>query len=147
MAKKQISSYAQKLKDPRWQKLRLEALESAGWRCKQCHDESSPLNVHHGFYQYGLEPWDYPIKSLHVYCESCHQEADFLREELRFLVGHMSLAAQTELRDMLHNLSYTVSPAQDKIAVLKQAADLARAFSGKWGYISPQDAGIAYPTR
>jgi len=70
------SAYAQKLLDPRWQRKRLEILERAKWACEACGDESSPLHVHHGFYRYGTEPWEYPDSSLHCLCEACHDCAD-----------------------------------------------------------------------
>ncbi|CAN7326030.1 HNH endonuclease signature motif containing protein [Variovorax sp. LjRoot84] len=65
-------TYFEKLKDPRWQKLRLEALQAADWRCAACSDESSTLHVHHRQYFKGREPWEYETGQLEVLCESCH---------------------------------------------------------------------------
>jgi hypothetical protein len=66
-------SYYEKLKDPRWQKKRLEVMEREGFACQQCHSIDKTLNVHHGFYASGYEPWEYPSKSLHCLCEECHE--------------------------------------------------------------------------
>jgi hypothetical protein len=52
--------YSQKLKDPRWQKKRLEILERDGWKCMACGDKEKTLHVHHIFYLPGKEPWDIP---------------------------------------------------------------------------------------
>lgn len=41
------SAYSEKLKNPRWQKKRLEIFERDGWKCRACQDEKSTLHVHH----------------------------------------------------------------------------------------------------
>ena len=52
--------YSDKMKDPRWQKKRLEIFERDGWSCCRCGDTESTLNVHHLRYVPGHDPWDYP---------------------------------------------------------------------------------------
>lgn len=64
--------YAQKLKDPRWQKMRLRILERDQWHCMCCADATSTLHVHHRRYISGLEPWEYPEALLVTLCETCH---------------------------------------------------------------------------
>lgn len=66
------SNYSKKLRDPRWQKLRLQVLERDGWACVLCGDIKSTLAVHHKFYRKGAEPWDYPLDTFMTLCESCH---------------------------------------------------------------------------
>jgi len=44
-------SYQEKLKDPRWQKKRLEILQRDGWKCKWCGEEKQTLHIHHLKYQ------------------------------------------------------------------------------------------------
>jgi hypothetical protein len=65
-------TYAEKLKDPRWQKLRLKVLERDGWRCTHCDDAATTLHVHHKLYLRGREPWDYDPSLLCTLCEPCH---------------------------------------------------------------------------
>ena len=45
-----MSEYAEKFKDPRWQKKRLEILERDDFSCRVCYDASNTLHVHHCFY-------------------------------------------------------------------------------------------------
>jgi len=66
-------SYAEKLKDPRWQKKRLEILERDWWMCCECGDNESTLHVHHTTYKKGKDPWDYPNHQLITLCEECHE--------------------------------------------------------------------------
>jgi hypothetical protein len=67
------SEYYEKLKDPRWQKKRLEVFQRDEFTCQSCLDGENTLTVHHRYYDKNVEPWDYPLKSLVTLCESCHQ--------------------------------------------------------------------------
>lgn len=64
--------YSLKLRDPRWQKKRLEILERDNWQCQICSDEESNLQVHHRAYDKGIEPWDHLDDALVTLCEGCH---------------------------------------------------------------------------
>lgn len=75
-------TYWEKLKDPRWQKRRLEIFNGAGFKCEACGDKDSTLHVHHGVYWKGRDPWDYPDNVLWCLCESCHEMAETTREEM-----------------------------------------------------------------
>lgn len=66
-------TYSELLRDPRWQKKRLEALDSADFACEQCRDKTKTLNVHHRAYRKGANPWEYDLTELQVLCESCHK--------------------------------------------------------------------------
>lgn len=68
------NSYFEKLKDPRWQRLRLEVMQAANFACERCFDAESTLNVHHKIYWHGNEPWEYDRSELACLCESCHEE-------------------------------------------------------------------------
>lgn len=67
-------TYAEKLKDPRWQKKRLEILNRADWACEVCCANDKTLHVHHVYYEYGKDPWDYTSDTLMSLCEDCHKE-------------------------------------------------------------------------
>lgn len=70
MAKK----YAEKFKDPRWQKKRLEVLERDEWMCQQCFETTETLHIHHKAYEKGKYPWEYDNKYMITLCESCHED-------------------------------------------------------------------------
>jgi len=110
------SVYAQKLLDPRWQKLRLEVMQENDFHCEMCGDGESTLHVHHKEYFKGREPWEYNSKQLACICKSCHEEHhsndDFLklvcsyapldgpanRDEIAFLIAsHLNFDYKTIL--------------------------------------------------
>jgi hypothetical protein len=65
-------SYSEKLRDPRWQKMRLIVLERDAWRCRLCWATKTTLHVHHPFYMKGTEPWEYASEVLLTLCSDCH---------------------------------------------------------------------------
>jgi hypothetical protein len=69
-------TYAEKLKDPRWQKKRLEILERDDFTCQICNDNKTELHVHHLYYVNDREPWDYKNESLVSLCKNCHKYED-----------------------------------------------------------------------
>lgn len=66
-------TYRELLLDPRWQRKRLEVLESAGWQCEICSDEESTLHVHHLRYVKGRKPWEYERGEPKALCAECHK--------------------------------------------------------------------------
>lgn len=68
-------SYSEKLRDPRWQRKRLEILERDHWLCKRCWSLTDQLQVHHKLYRSGVEPWDYEAEVYETLCASCHETA------------------------------------------------------------------------
>jgi len=68
-----MSTYSDKLKDPRWQKKRLRVMERDGFKCRDCGDEKETLHVHHCFYEKG-DPWNTKDDFLLTLCETCHKE-------------------------------------------------------------------------
>lgn len=71
---KKTSAYAEKLKDPRWQKKRLEIFERDKWTCQKCGVTDKTLAVHHLKYDGDKDPWDYPKSWLATLCEDCHAD-------------------------------------------------------------------------
>ncbi len=83
----QKKPYWQLLQDPRWQKKRLEVMNRAEFRCEACGDDKETLNVHHGYYEKGLMPWDYETRTLWCLCEECHM---FAHEYLKGIQKHIA---------------------------------------------------------
>lgn len=82
-------TYAERLKDPRWQRKRLERLQIAEFRCESCEDETKTLHVHHKFYRKGAMPWEYTDQELEVLCEDCHEAIHQLRSRLNAAIAQL----------------------------------------------------------
>jgi hypothetical protein len=67
-------NYADKLKDPRWQRCRLEILQRDDFTCQKCQDTTTTLHVHHRRYLTGHQPWEYEEHDLVTLCELCHSD-------------------------------------------------------------------------
>lgn len=65
-------TYTQKLRDPRWQKKRLEIMQRDDFSCTGCGDNEKMLSVHHRYYLPGKEPWEYGNNCFKTLCEYCH---------------------------------------------------------------------------
>lgn len=71
-----MKTYAEKLKDPRWQELRLKVMERDGFCCVACSNKEKTLHVHHCSYVKGINPWEYPHQCLVTLCDSCHERIE-----------------------------------------------------------------------
>lgn len=79
-------TYAQKLKDPRWQKKRLLILNRDKFTCTNCGSEDKTLHIHHLVYENGGNPWDSPDDNLLTLCEDCHEEFETFYKEIAPLI-------------------------------------------------------------
>lgn len=102
------TSYAEKLRDPRWQKKRLRILERDEWTCQQCYDQESTLHVHHLWYQ--GEPWDAPDQALVTLCSECHEEESASRPAAeQNAVRYLRRLLAGDLTDIPYCLGYADS--------------------------------------
>jgi hypothetical protein len=95
--KTQKHTYSEKLKNPKWQKKRLEILNRDKFTCRNCGDNENPLNVHHIAYNY--EHYETNNSLLITLCEDCHnKETEQLKIQISKLIkslkesGFMSLS-------------------------------------------------------
>jgi 5-methylcytosine-specific restriction endonuclease McrA len=93
--------YAKKLRDPRWQRRRLEILDRDTWACRYCGATEEELHVHHVFYRKGREPWEYDGEDLVTLCATCHQETTATVARITEAVSRLA----TENREAASQLS------------------------------------------
>jgi hypothetical protein len=74
-----MATYSELLKDPRWQKRRLEVLDRDKFECQLCLDSLRTLHIHHKTYNKNGAPWDVPSSELITYCEECHRLVEFIK--------------------------------------------------------------------
>lgn len=83
-----FTPYSEKLKDPQWQKKRLEIFERDKWSCTICGSKSDELQVHHKKYS-GLDnPWESNNDDLTTLCSSCHSKSSRLVKRMRWMCSY-----------------------------------------------------------
>lgn len=73
-------TYTEQLKDPRWQKKRLEILNRDSFTCQLCGDTKTFLHVHHKIYC-NSQPWDIDNVHLITCCEHCHKLLELIKNK------------------------------------------------------------------
>jgi hypothetical protein len=104
-----MPTYSEKLRDPRWQIKRLEAMQRADFECENCGDRESTLHVHHNCYFKGRDPWEYDNSQLTVLCESCHQAHHESPTELDEVCSRLPFGG-TEFASLLVGFTEIVIP-------------------------------------
>lgn len=99
------SAYAEKFRDPQWQKKRLEIMERDSFTCQRCDSRDKTLNVHHSYYEKGKSPWEYPSYSLHTLCEDCHEIIQDQMTTLHRAIGLLTFEQMEELTGYAYGLS------------------------------------------
>lgn len=91
-------TYSELLRDPRWQRKRLEVLSRSNFTCEECEANDKTLNVHHIRYRKGAKPWEYDAEELQSLCEECHK----LRHECeKDIQRHLDLLTLNDLEYIL----------------------------------------------
>jgi hypothetical protein len=129
MSAKKYIPYALKLKDPRWQKKRLEVMELNNFTCSGCGETTKTLNVHHPFYEKDKEPWEYQNEILMCVCDDCHKYEHAIEEDIDYYVYLMKtggfLHPKSKLREvwfLLGMLAGAVTPVDDAIYIATDGA-------------------------
>ncbi len=129
-----MSDYQELLRDPRWQKKRLEILQRDEWACQSCGDTESTLVVHYLRYIPKTDPWDYPDDLLLTLCEGCHEQERKERtrvEQLlidafrkQFMWGDVERIAKGVEQMKLRHASEVVATAYEDAFALPELQDV-----------------------
>lgn len=79
-------TYSEKLKDPRWQRKRLEVFQRDGYACRICDAKDKTLHVHHCFYEKG-NPWNTGMEFLLTLCHECHEDTTEIENAAKRALG------------------------------------------------------------
>lgn len=113
-------TYYEKLKDPRWQRKRLEVMQRDDFACTRCGAKDETLNVHHWFYAKSGNPWDAKTNHLDTLCEDCHVKVEGMImacksmiqkfKDLDFCLMDCDDDEVNEMSDFFHELFNPQSP-------------------------------------
>jgi glutaredoxin len=96
--------YIEKLKDPRWQKKRLEIFQKANFKCEYCTSAKDTLHVHHKTYFKDRDPWEYSNYFLICLCYECHQWLEDLKTEVKRSVDLLDYFQLRQVKEVLELL-------------------------------------------
>jgi len=118
------SEYQEKLKDPRWDVVRLKVLDRASRRCQICGTKNRELHAHHSYYVRGRDPWEYPLCSLICACDICHHRihAKLIPRDVTMLLDETIAELLFELGNEAHRRNEARAPvvsAKDRFAQMK----------------------------
>lgn len=99
-------SYAEKLKDPRWQKKRIKILERDSWACQCCFNTEAELQVHHRVYR-GGDPWEIDNKYLVTLCKKCHENESQTDVYKRFVIELKTIFMADDVHILLEGFKNT----------------------------------------
>ena len=124
-----MTTYAQQLRDPRWQKRRLEILSRDEWQCVECGSKDSELHVHHIRYKYGMKPWDYGDNDLCTMCADCHSTHTAVTRDARDQLYDMLNQDLDETAEAISGLAALmfIGGARDMAALTEICHQAARA--------------------
>lgn len=138
-----MNNYSELLKDPRWQKVRLEVFNRDAWRCHVCDSDKFTLHCHHISYQYGKEPWDYPMDNFLTLCAGCHEiETELMRIEWFSTAAKQAKMSAVKLWVLINAFAYVKATNSEKAEEIKgllsdnsvalNKDDFNKFLSGKW---------------
>lgn len=94
-------TYSEQLKHPKWQKIRLEVLSRANFRCQICGDDETTLNVHHKRYIKGRMAWEYDMSNFEALCENCHECTHEAKDRIMSILTIIPSVRWSEVADTL----------------------------------------------
>lgn len=105
-------SYYELLKDPRWQRKRLEVMQECRFTCEECDATDKTLNIHHTYYLKDRDPWDYPYHALRCYCEDCHKKHQDMILEIQKAIGALTIPEKQQVLEVANHLVRTGTPQE-----------------------------------
>lgn len=100
-----MPTYSELLKDPRWQRKRLEIMQRDRFLCAECFQGEKTLNVHHKYYKSGHAPWEYPDDALVTLCEDCHKNVSESTKTIKECMAKFSPNQLEQLSGYAHGIS------------------------------------------
>ncbi len=98
--------YSEKLKDSRWQDKRKRILDRSKRSCEECGRADRPPEVHHTYYRFGRQPWQYPDGALLALCRECHKRRADVELRWRLFMPSLKTEEVEALQAMLKHSLY-----------------------------------------
>jgi hypothetical protein len=133
-----IMTYSDLLRDPRWQRRRLEIFQRDNWTCQECGSKNNTLHVHHKCYLPDISPWEYIGELLITMCKECHEiEQSVSTIEQKNLIASFYFfgAKSGDLEPLYFALSYLGKNKKLNSKDWRELAELVKEFCKKHAQI------------
>lgn len=120
--------YIELLRDPRWQRKRLEVMQRDGFECLSCGDKGKTLHVHHRSYARGRKPWEYDDDNFETVCVDCHERKTQLRRRLTDAIGMLDESWELEVLGYAEGLAALQCAKMIELCGWEHAIGIARAW-------------------
>jgi hypothetical protein len=94
-------NYKDQLKNPKWQKKRLEIFQRDNFTCQLCGDTETELQVHH--LKYSGDVWNEPNENLITYCKHCHSIVTDYQKEGQIVRAIMKMPCKDQITMYVYN--------------------------------------------
>lgn len=108
-------NYFDKLKDPRWQRKRLEIFQRDDWKCTKCSSATKELHVHHTEYINGLAPHEHPDNLMVTLCCLCHRKEHKLIPDEQHERKRLHEFIRHDDPDIIKSIQRQILQLQDKL--------------------------------
>ena len=85
--------------------MRLNILQRDNFTCQICESNTKTLHVHHKYYIWDQDPWDYSEETLITLCEDCHQKEGFGKDDMNTMIRQLLNQGKT-YNDICQQLVY-----------------------------------------
>lgn len=97
-------SYPEQIKNPKWQRKRLEVFNRDNFTCQRCGSSKKEIQVHHLVYHPGNKIWEYKDHELITLCKDCHKhESENLNPACKMLIYNIRTSGM--LSDEIYELA------------------------------------------
>lgn len=79
-------------------------MQRDGFKCHECGDGTSELNVHHKIYIEDKKPWEYTDPLLITLCNHCHKKIHTMTSSINSAVGMMTSRQMYFANDIINML-------------------------------------------
>jgi len=141
-------TYFDKLKDPRWQRMRLEVMRRDGFRCRDCGDGKSTLHIHYCFYEKG-DPWETGASFLLTLCENCHESRQTIENDAKRMLGQILArlkagggVSANDLRAFVSSMAWFATSTDYDLPVVVSSGDLEYQTSIRWYFYACEHPGF-----
>lgn len=137
-----MTTYKERLLDPRWQRRRLDILSRSDFACEVCESTNKTLHVHHKRYRKGAMPWEYADHELQALCVDCHEEITHVRARLDEALAELDAGDIEEIAGFADGLVAKRHVFSDRTEGLKPRSWRLLSWSHARGFVVCLTAGI-----